>query len=599
MIKKIALKNFKSFGKKQEIELKPITLLFGPNSAGKSSIWQSIVYLEGFLRSQNPDVYQTAKTFGFINFNGLKSILNRNSTDHIIDLSFVTEHFINGPTTYPYKIISKRYVSGAWHYIIEKKCTLPSFNLEVNLKFDTINNKVIHLEITFIGFAYPIMEWLVVDVRHPENIPNNPLIDWSFDPKLQRYFIGSKTDEYAIRVPLVKISDCGIPYLAYFDAYLMDLLFGLKQDKKNNYNPDKLLKGMKKNCGNFVSKVTLENYTIPFKEMDPETAKWMMNDPIFNGQYLDVLSMELPEEFIELVKTKYNYSDEQIDDLQNYFGSLFHLTQDCNFNLKSFFHQDKVLANKVQITNEPWGSPALGFDDNLAYKNLNFQLDNIEYLGYFRSVPDLNQLRIEYESPVNRSWKRVFEPRFIKEINQYLEEHFPDISYLFRINGETGEYEIIDRKTGVNVHPKSIGIGISQLMPIISSAVTNQYQLHIVEQPELHLHPSLQARVPGIFIDSFMKNENTYIIETHSEHIIRSFQLEVAKFKVSNKMKGINPDFLAIYYVTKDADGNSIIKKMELNENGDFTEPWPDDFFDSATDLTMERLKILSGSQSN
>lgn len=598
MIKKIALKNFKSFGKKQEIELKPITLLFGPNSAGKSSIWQSIIYLEGFLRSQNPDVYQTAKTFGFINFNGLKSILNRNSTDHIIDLSFVTEHFPDGYATYKNKYTSNRNINGELRKILEQTCSLPSFNLEVNFKFDAVKNRVTHLEITCLGVAYSINEWLIIDKRHPENIPDDPLKKFIEEWGLPGHFIGNKKKEYEIRLPLVKISDCGIPYMAYFDAYLMDLLFGPRTVKKNGLSWAKLLNRIKKNGGNFVSEETLKKYTL-FLERDTETAKRIIGDLIFNGQYLDLISLEPSGEFVQLLKTKYNYSEKQIDNLRDYFSSLFHLIQACNLNLKSFFHQDRILSNKVQITNEPWGSPALGFDDNLGYKNLNFQLDNIEYLGYFRSVPDLNQLKIEYESPVNRSWKRVFEPRFIEEINLHLDGQFPDISYKFRINDETGEYEIIDRKTGVNVHPKSIGIGISQLMPIISSAVTNQYQLHIVEQPELHLHPSLQARVPGVFIDSFMINENTYIVETHSEHIIRSFQLEVAKFKASNKTNGINPDFLGIYYVTKDSDGNSIIKKMELNENGDFTEPWPDDFFDSATDLTMERLKILSGSQSN
>ena len=42
MISKMWVKNFKAFGPNQEIPFAPITLLFGPNDAGKSSILQAM-----------------------------------------------------------------------------------------------------------------------------------------------------------------------------------------------------------------------------------------------------------------------------------------------------------------------------------------------------------------------------------------------------------------------------------------------------------------------------------------------------------------------------------------------------------------------------
>lgn len=53
MFKKITLENFKGFTKEQSIELKPITLIYGANSSGKSSILQSLLLLKQTLEQSN------------------------------------------------------------------------------------------------------------------------------------------------------------------------------------------------------------------------------------------------------------------------------------------------------------------------------------------------------------------------------------------------------------------------------------------------------------------------------------------------------------------------------------------------------------------
>ena len=44
IIKALTLENFKGIAEPVRIEFKPITLLFGPNSAGKSTVLQALVY---------------------------------------------------------------------------------------------------------------------------------------------------------------------------------------------------------------------------------------------------------------------------------------------------------------------------------------------------------------------------------------------------------------------------------------------------------------------------------------------------------------------------------------------------------------------------
>ena len=157
-----------------------------------------------------------------------------------------------------------------------------------------------------------------------------------------------------------------------------------------------------------------------------------------------------------------------------------------------------------------------------------------------------------------------------------------------------------------------LGTGLSQILPIIlklfqphpiSIAQPEQTvdfasftSLTIVEQPEVHLHPGLQAKI-GQICSRYLQYYGNGVIffETHSEHIIKSIQLEVAKFQATNGAEGIPYYDVSIFYFSSE-DGESTIREITLDETGSFTEPWPDDFFELSGDLTLERL--LSGAKS-
>ena len=59
MITAIGIENFKAVGKRQRLELKPLTLLFGPNSAGKSTVIQAIAYAREVFDRHNLDADRT------------------------------------------------------------------------------------------------------------------------------------------------------------------------------------------------------------------------------------------------------------------------------------------------------------------------------------------------------------------------------------------------------------------------------------------------------------------------------------------------------------------------------------------------------------
>ncbi|MBT6232587.1 MAG: AAA family ATPase, partial [Nitrosomonadales bacterium] len=76
-----------------------------------------------------------------------------------------------------------------------------------------------------------------------------------------------------------------------------------------------------------------------------------------------------------------------------------------------------------------------------------------------------------------------------------------------------------------SVSPASVGVGFSQIAPIILMCLTaEKNDVLIFEQPELHLHPALQQKLGDFFLQ-MSKLGIQIIIETHSDHILNRVRL--------------------------------------------------------------------------
>ncbi|WP_179213516.1 AAA family ATPase [Pseudomonas aeruginosa] len=74
-ITEIALTNFRSFQVTQSIALAPVTLLFGPNSVGKSSVLMALFYIQQMLEKGQCDP-QRIDALGEKHVGGFKSLVN-------------------------------------------------------------------------------------------------------------------------------------------------------------------------------------------------------------------------------------------------------------------------------------------------------------------------------------------------------------------------------------------------------------------------------------------------------------------------------------------------------------------------------------------
>jgi predicted ATPase len=152
----------------------------------------------------------------------------------------------------------------------------------------------------------------------------------------------------------------------------------------------------------------------------------------------------------------------------------------------------------------------------------------------------------------------------------------------------TGTILLRDRRSGKEVSGKDIGVGISQVVPVLVGAMDSRNEIIVIEQPEIHLHPWLQAELGDVFIDSAMTRGNRFVLETHSEHLILRIMRRIRENthnKVPDDRQPLTTRDVCVLYVTPGSDGSQI-RELRINDQGDFVDPWPEGFFE-------DRLKEL------
>ncbi|WP_230967657.1 DUF3696 domain-containing protein [Nostoc commune] len=132
---------------------------------------------------------------------------------------------------------------------------------------------------------------------------------------------------------------------------------------------------------------------------------------------------------------------------------------------------------------------------------------------------------------------------------------------------------LIDKRTKTAVSHRDVGIGISQVIPILVSCYGLSDALVAIEQPEIHLHPRLQAELGSVFAESIKPPyNNRFILETHSEHLM----LRLQKLIREGQLK---PEDVSVIYVDSNSEGSQCLE-LRLDEEGDFIDEWPDGFFE-------------------
>lgn len=109
-----------------------------------------------------------------------------------------------------------------------------------------------------------------------------------------------------------------------------------------------------------------------------------------------------------------------------------------------------------------------------------------------------------------------------------------------------------------------------------------------IEEPEIHLHPKYQSLLADMFLDAYTNYGISFIIETHSEYLVRRLQTFVAR-------KQIDKELISLTYVESDNISDRKARRIHIKDDGCLTESFGVGFFDEADNLAMSLLMIKGG----
>lgn len=287
----------------------------------------------------------------------------------------------------------------------------------------------------------------------------------------------------------------------------------------------------------------------------------------------------------------------------------------------------KLVRNPGRVWKLPAPVRFYGFPEETTayYRNASFtsdlalsleqELQRIQYLGPLRTVPKRSYIW-SGEVPEHVGWTgdraieallaasdRQISPGFRKRsqpfqavIARWLHQMGLLESFQVKpIAAHRKEYEVVvrTRSAKTDVTLPDVGFGVSQVLPVLVQCFYAQpHTTLLLEQPEIHLHPSVQVTLADLFIEAVRSREGgqdrafQLIIESHSEHFLRRLQRRVAE-------KVIGTDEVALYFCRSGKEGAQL-EPLKVNLFGDI-ENWPDDFFGDELAEVSARMEAAAG----
>jgi len=151
--------------------------------------------------------------------------------------------------------------------------------------------------------------------------------------------------------------------------------------------------------------------------------------------------------------------------------------------------------------------------------------------------------------------------------------------------GHSTRYEVVVHKDGVAANLRDVGIGISQVLPVLTLAFFAPVGSTILlEEPEIHLHPLAQSVLAELFVEVSRARQVQFIVETHSEHLFRRLQTLIARDPAT-----LND--CRLYFVER-MGADARLMPIMLDAYGRVNE-WPQMFFGDAMGETREQARLM------
>ena len=566
-LSRIEIENFKAIGKRQVIDLKPVTLLFGPNSAGKSTVLQALHYVREIVERQNPDPDRTIAG-GPIDLGGFRALVHNHELDRAIRIKLVVDLFeeqgsdhlpLNSGTS----LNDARFANLDVRYMVGENTDLRDYAV--------VQEVGVGVEVRWSDLLIgPYVSSLVIEmdresvaaIKSPPQKGRAILTDFNFaHPLLQQ--IVDEDD----RVAQWEAEESGVEEAAEdiedrpFTSPLSEEIWELSRDlAKETVALDG--RDFRVTVATKLGALPDLDEELPLGLRDPEVRKLELeqNTPRVRGlaALLDELILG-PNRIV-----------------REMLGSTTYIGPLRDIPARGFRPRSSPDESR-------WAHGLAAWD--LIYTDEKGDLTEAVN-GWLSSRDKLRTgYRIEkiafLEIPVPSRMSSLFDRGLMQDDMGELQELYENLDSRVEVG-------LRDLEQGISVAPSDVGVGVSQMVPIIVGCLADGIGLLIVEQPELHVHPAVQVGLGDLLIHAINTNNEgipsgkSLIVETHSEHIMLRLLRRVRETAEGDLPPGapsLTPDPLSIVYVEPADDGVNFWP-LRIDEEGEFIDRWPSGFFE-------------------
>ena len=560
MIAAIQIENFKGIGKEVRVELKPITLLFGENSSGKSTIVQAIHYGREIFERHNLDPDRTVLGGDVLDLGGFENFVHNHDTRRRIRMRFE----------------------------VDLTCaTLPWYRDE-----DVDESWVEEADVSWAIDATLERCWVEVEVGWLSSLDQFPsqgvVVAYTVGLNGQRIASVSLRPYKELVAPMLRI-ELNHPLLSgrNLPGTIAELIREefVRGDHLEVFFSGRTHGLLPSSLPAWGQLIWMEGYRQQEADRDGDCAeRWYA---LRRGLSRMVVG---PGELVrnELRKFRYlgplrempprNYEPPRHPDASSWANGLaawdaLHQADQRGEELPNESPEDEPAV--AETAEHEWGRneshPAEGGGvDRLSIEVVNEWLHDRLEAGY--AVDRRSRTQVDTQTIP----KGNADP---KELGRFVEE--------LKKKATKRQVVLVPDGQSIEVRPHDVGTGISQLLPVVVLALDTRRSLVAIEQPELHLHPALQTKLGDLFIESAVgERKNTLLIETHSEHLLLRLLRRIRETTEATPRahaRPLRPDQVSVIYVERTEQGVQL-SQLRIDESGEFIDRWPKGFFEERVD---------------